>query len=166
MKKIILLFIFVWTARVGYSQFVSASIAIDGLTCSMCSMSVKRSIEKMPFVKSVTVDLNTTTAYVEFQPKAEVALKLLAQQVKKAGFTVRTLSVVVIGGEWVNGQTLAVGKQALVVVNPEKKASGRLCVFQMLDKEFSDKTSYHVYRAQMQKFSSQSLGEAYAFVCL
>src|SRR5688572_11869790 len=74
------------------AQFISAEIHIDGLTCSMCSYSVQRSVQKLEFVKKVNVDLNTNVATIEFKEAPNVNIHDLIKSVKEAGFSVNSLT--------------------------------------------------------------------------
>lgn len=73
------------------AQYRSASVGIDGLTCSMCSNSVEKLIRQLDFVASVKMDLNTTTAQVTFRPGKKVSMADLSKKVFDAGFSVRSL---------------------------------------------------------------------------
>jgi copper chaperone CopZ len=68
----------------AHSQFISAELGVDGLTCSMCARSVEMSIRRLPFVKEVTVDLRATTMKVEFK-RAAGDIEKLASSVMTPG---------------------------------------------------------------------------------
>ena len=91
--KRILLVIFTLCASAAWGQFQSASMEIDGLTCSMCQLGVQRSIQKLDFIQTVKVDLNTNVASIEFKSKTPVNIGQLVKSVFDAGFSVRTLTV-------------------------------------------------------------------------
>ena len=74
-------------------QISSALITIDGLTCSMCTYGVEVSLKKLPFVDAVEMDLNANTAAVTFAEGEVVSLHSLSDQVRNAGFSVRSLKV-------------------------------------------------------------------------
>ena len=90
MKSILLGALLLVSLR-AHSQFTSAELGVDGLTCSMCARSVEMSIRRLPFVKEVTVDLRATTMKVEFKKGQPVNIEKLASSVDDAGFTVRSL---------------------------------------------------------------------------
>lgn len=75
------------------SPFRKAVAHIDGLTCSMCSMSVEKALRKLGFVSNVEMDLNENRAEISFVEGEAVALAMIARQVKEAGFSLRDLTV-------------------------------------------------------------------------
>ena len=48
-------------------QFNSATIHINGLTCSACSFAVQRSISTIDFVERIDMDLNENIAMIVFK---------------------------------------------------------------------------------------------------
>ena len=78
---------------VAQEGYVSASIGIDGLTCSACSYGTEKSLKKLDFVKEIKMDLNTKTAEIKFIPGKKVSVEALAQKVIDAGFSVRFIKV-------------------------------------------------------------------------
>src|SRR5690606_2438006 len=69
----------------------SAQLGINGLTCSMCSYSVENSIKKLPFIRSIKMDLNSNIAILEFYEGKPVNFEAIALKVIDAGFAVRFL---------------------------------------------------------------------------
>ena len=70
-------------------QFHSATIGIDGLTCSMCSNGVEKALMQLDFVKKVDMDLNENIARVSFLDGKKVNINSLAKKVTDAGYSVR-----------------------------------------------------------------------------
>jgi len=73
------------------AQFISATIGIDGLTCSACSFATEKSIRKLDFVDSVFMELDKNIATVYFKKNSFVSIQLLAKKVYDAGFAVRSI---------------------------------------------------------------------------
>lgn len=46
----------------------SATLAVEGMTCAGCPITVKRLLKKVPGVSEVTVDAKTHLAQVKFDP--------------------------------------------------------------------------------------------------
>lgn len=46
----------------------SATLAVEGMTCAGCPITVKRLLKKVPGVSEVTVDAKTRLAQVKFDP--------------------------------------------------------------------------------------------------
>ena len=88
-------FILLLSTKLSIAQegYVSASIGIDGLTCSACSYGTEKSLKKLDFVKEIKMDLNTKTAEIKFIPGKKVSVEALAQKVIDAGFSVRFIKV-------------------------------------------------------------------------
>jgi copper chaperone CopZ len=70
------------------AQFVSATLGINGLTCSMCSFAVQSALERLPFVETATLNLNTNIAEVWFKKDQSVSIRQVVDAVYKAGFSV------------------------------------------------------------------------------
>lgn len=87
-QSLLLLFLVLFLIPGVKAQFISASLGIHGLTCSLCSYGVEREIEKLDFVESVDMDLNQNIATIRFQKGKAVVIKDLVESVYKAGFSV------------------------------------------------------------------------------
>lgn len=74
-----------------HAQFISATVGINGLTCSQCSRSVEIQLRKLPFVKDVKMDLEQTCGTIFFKENKKVNIASIANAVKDAGFSVRFL---------------------------------------------------------------------------
>ncbi len=72
----------------GFAQFTSASVRINGLTCSSCSMATEKAMMSLDFVEQVVMNLDAHVATVTFKAGQKVSLKALAQKVVDAGFSV------------------------------------------------------------------------------
>jgi Cu+-exporting ATPase len=67
---------------------LSLDLGIDGMTCASCVMRVERAIQKVPGVRSASVNLATESARVHMQPSAQAAA-LVRRAVREAGYGVR-----------------------------------------------------------------------------
>lgn len=74
-----------------HAQFISATIGINGLTCSQCSRSVEMQLRKLSFIKDVKMDLEQTRGTIFFKENKKVNIEAIADAVKDAGFSVRFL---------------------------------------------------------------------------
>lgn len=77
------------------AEIRSASLTASGLTCSMCSKAIYKSLEKLSFVESIKADIKSSTYTIRFRNGANVDPDLLAKAVKDAGFSVAKLQLVV-----------------------------------------------------------------------
>lgn len=75
------------------AQFVKAALQASGLTCSMCSKATQEALSTLPFVQSITTDLNTNTFTLNFKKGLPVSLDAIKKKVEDAGFSVASLVV-------------------------------------------------------------------------
>jgi Cu+-exporting ATPase len=73
-------------AEAGYEPVVArAEIPVKGMTCAACVARVERAIGRLPGVLSVSVNLATEKAFVEYLPEA-VSLARIRQAIREAGY--------------------------------------------------------------------------------
>ncbi len=70
------------------AQVKNVSLQASGLTCSMCSNSINKSLKSIDFVEKVVPNIKTSTFEITFKPGAEVDFDLLKNKVEDAGFFV------------------------------------------------------------------------------
>lgn len=71
----------------------SVSLQASGLTCSMCSRAIYKSLLKVPSVSKVDEDIKNSTYTIFFKDHAKVVLDDLKRAVKDAGFSVAMIEV-------------------------------------------------------------------------
>lgn len=89
---LLLLMNFILQSENVFSQFTSARIGINGLTCSACTRSVEMSIRKLSFIENVEMNLENTDGILKFKKGQKVDISKIAQAVVDAGFSVRFLN--------------------------------------------------------------------------
>ena len=94
MKKILITLSLILIFNHGYSQSFYSNLKATGLTCSMCSYSTQKSLEKLDFIKSITPDLEATSFKLEFKDDAFVDFDLIQEKVDDAGFFVGSIEIV------------------------------------------------------------------------
>lgn len=95
MKKIIFAIVFTFLSALSVqAQFVSASVGVDGLTCSMCAKGTEETLRQLPFIDDVKIDLNKLVASITFKKGVHVEIDKLKEMIYDAGFTTRSLEVV------------------------------------------------------------------------
>jgi copper chaperone CopZ len=87
MKKI-LFFIALIASVITEAQVSSVSLQASGLTCSMCSNAINKSLKTLDFVREVEADIKTYTFHISFKPGAEIDFDKIKNKVENAGFTV------------------------------------------------------------------------------
>jgi copper chaperone CopZ len=73
----------------------NVTLKVIGLTCSMCSFSIQKSVEKVYFVESVDANIEDTTFEIEFKKDHYIDFFALQNAVEDAGFFVDKESVIV-----------------------------------------------------------------------
>jgi copper chaperone CopZ len=71
----------------------SVSLKAGGLTCSMCSKAIYKSLMKVPSVSKVDPDIENSSYTIFFKKKQPVKLEDLREAVTGAGFSVESLVV-------------------------------------------------------------------------
>jgi copper chaperone CopZ len=97
-KIITLLVLLVLTTQVN-AQIKAADILASGLTCSMCSKAIFKALEKIPFVDTVKVNIETSTYMLEFKEKEPVKIETIRDAVYDAGFAIAKMSITAIWPE-------------------------------------------------------------------
>ena len=88
MKKILLLTLFLF--QLLYAE-KTATIAIEGMTCPLCTTAIKHSLKKTPGVHQAKVLLHTQKATVYYADDLNESMLLNA--IKKAGYQGKILSI-------------------------------------------------------------------------
>jgi copper chaperone CopZ len=95
MKKILFFTLVTILSFTANAQITSVHLQASGLTCSMCNLSIKKSLEKLPFVASIKPNVEKATYDISFKTGADVSLAEIQQAVVKAGFSVAKLKFTV-----------------------------------------------------------------------
>ncbi len=77
------------------AQVQKVSLQAAGLTCSMCSNSINKSLQSVDFVDKVEANIKTSTFEISFKPNATVDFDLLKNKVEDAGFYVANFKVTI-----------------------------------------------------------------------
>lgn len=70
------------------AQVSKVSIQASGLTCSMCSNSINKSLKTIDFVENVNSNIKTSSFEITFKNGSNVDFDKLKKKVEDAGFTV------------------------------------------------------------------------------
>jgi copper chaperone CopZ len=90
---ILLFFLSLGTSQ---AQILRAYIGVDGFTCSLCALSVEKSIQSLSFVDHIKMDINKSVAEVEFKKNSAISIHQLAKKVSDAGFSVRYIRAEIV----------------------------------------------------------------------
>lgn len=75
------------------SQIKSVSLQASGLTCSMCSRAIYKSLKKLPSVSNVQEDIAHSSYHIQFKDAEKASLADLKKAVLDAGFSVAWMEV-------------------------------------------------------------------------
>jgi copper chaperone CopZ len=156
MKKILFLLIAIGYSQLGTAQIKSAKIQASGLTCSMCSNAINKSLKAVSFIEKVESDVETSTFEVTFKEKERVDLNAVQQAVEDAGFSVAqllfTMNVDSLAMKNVTEATLF-GHQFYFVNVKDKTLSGEV-EFKVLGKAFMSSRAYKKIKDKLKTDSS------------
>ncbi|ULQ57172.1 heavy-metal-associated domain-containing protein [Flavihumibacter rivuli] len=93
MKKIVVLIAILVMGVGAYANFTKATLQASGLTCAMCTKAINKSLEKLPFVAAVTVDIKTSSFGINFKEGVPVDIDAVRKAVEDAGFSVAKLQL-------------------------------------------------------------------------
>jgi copper chaperone CopZ len=75
------------------AQIQSVSLQAGGLTCSMCSRAIYKSLQKVPDVASVQEDIEHSSYHIQFSDPSKTSLENLQRAVRDAGFSVVRMEI-------------------------------------------------------------------------
>lgn len=79
----------------SYAQITKVSLQASGLTCSMCSNAINKSLQSLNFVEKVEANIKNSSFDITFKPGSKVDIDQLKEKVEDAGFFVAALSATV-----------------------------------------------------------------------
>lgn len=85
MKKLIILIWLSLFSITAWAEFKSVTLAVPGMSCPVCPITVRKALEKIEGVHEVNVDLESRTAAVDYDD-SKVELPTLTQATTDAGF--------------------------------------------------------------------------------
>jgi copper chaperone CopZ len=87
MKKILFVAAMLVSLAVN-AQVTKVSMQASGLTCSMCSNAINKSVKSLNFVDNVSANIKTSTFDITFKSDAKIDFEELKKRVEDAGFFV------------------------------------------------------------------------------
>ncbi len=95
MKQVILMAAVFFTTAVS-AQITKANLQASGLTCSMCSNAIYKSLKSVDFVEKVEANIKNSSFELSFKPGSKVDIDQLKKKVEDAGFFVASFSALVM----------------------------------------------------------------------
>lgn len=78
------------------AQIVKIDIQASGLTCSLCSNAINKSLYNIPYVENVRANIKNSTFEVTFKANADVNPDDLKKKVEDAGFFIARMEATVL----------------------------------------------------------------------
>jgi copper chaperone CopZ len=159
----ILLFVIAMMTGVytSFAQIKSASLVASGLTCSMCSKSIFKALEKVPFVESIDVDIDESVFKLKFKAGVAVDPDAISKAVTDAGFGIASLKLVADfpATQVAKDTHIKLGKDFYHFIGvPEQNISGEKTVA-LVDKNFVSAAEFKKYR-KLAKMKCYETGKA------
>lgn len=86
--KYIILILALAVSVAGKSQVIKVDLLASGLTCSMCSNAIHKSLEKLDFVDVIRPNIEEHTFNITFKEGMDVDFDKIRKRVEDAGFFV------------------------------------------------------------------------------
>lgn len=120
------------------AQVSKVNIQASGLTCSMCSNSINKSLKSVDFVQNVNPNIQTSTFEITFKPGSSVDFDKLKKKVEDAGFTVAAFTATI---NFANVQVkpnlpVKVGDKTLFILNAKDQSLNGTKQVRVVDKGF------------------------------
>ncbi len=138
-------------------------IGVNGLTCSQCTRSVEIQIRKLGFVKDVDMNLEHTDGKVVFKEQKKVDVNKIAQAVKDAGFSVRSLEAQFLFNHVNVSQGYCFdyqGDKYQFVQVPQKELNGPVTL-KFVGENFLPKKEYKKWEPNLKNNCSNNTGKTY-----
>ena len=96
MKKLLIMIAVLLAANTyTHAQIKKVSLQASGLTCSMCSNAINKSLKSLSYVDKVMANIQTSTFDISFKPGVKLNFDELKKKVEDAGFFVANLNATV-----------------------------------------------------------------------
>ena len=151
MKRIILFTILFLSVLGTNAQIKKAKLQASGLTCSMCNLSILKSLQKLPFVEKVESNVETATYEIEFKPTAEFSMLDVQRAVVDAGFSVAMLTFEVQPQKIAKYSTsqFTFSNVTYHIVDGGFDLATDVLNFQVIDKGFLPEKKYKKYKGKI-----------------
>jgi copper chaperone CopZ len=144
MKNLIIAIAVALLPFIATAQIKEVNLQASGLTCSMCSNAIYKSLSAIAFVKEVDSDVETSTFRITFKEGQDIDIDALQKAVVKAGFSVSQMVLTTnFSGVKINEDSFATidGHKFYFVGLKEKTLNGEVDL-KILDKDFITTKEY------------------------
>ena len=138
MKRILFIAAIMMACLQVHAQIQSAQLSASGLTCSMCSKSIYKSLMQLPSVDSVAVDIDQSLFTIYFKSGVPVFPDDIKKAVTDAGFAIASLRITAAfpPTEIANDTHMQFAAATYHILNTQAKHIQGVQTFRVLDKNF------------------------------
>lgn len=138
MKNLFIAVVCLFMASTANAQYTSGRLEAVGLTCALCTKAINNSLETLPFIESVDVDIATTSFVFKFKEGGKINIDQIKNAVEDAGFSVgklfltRNFDNVTVK----NDQHITINGETFHFLKSKNQTINGLQEFQVVDKNF------------------------------
>ncbi len=120
------------------AQVSKVTIQASGLTCSMCSNSINKSLKTIDFVQNVNPNVQTASFEITFKQGSAVDFDKLKKKVEDAGFTVASFTATVNFNniQLKENQPVKIGDKTFYILNAKDQSLSGNKQLRIVDKGF------------------------------
>lgn len=106
-----------------FAQVQKVTLQASGLTCSMCSNAINKSLQTIDFVKNVKANIKNSSFEISLRPGTDADFDLIKKKVEDAGFSVAAMSAVVnLDGKKTGAdEHIRIGKNTYHILNAKNQ---------------------------------------------
>lgn len=94
MKNLFFIIVVLFAAHTQ-AQVTKVNLQASGLTCSMCSNAINKSLKTIDYIDKVMANIKTSTFEISFKPGAKINFDQLKKKVEDAGFSVANMTAII-----------------------------------------------------------------------
>ena len=150
MKNLVIMLL-MFSAITVNAEISKVTLQVSGLTCSMCNLSVIKSLQKLPFIQDIQPDVETAIYIITFKTGETVVLEDIKNAVKKSGFSVAQLIISTNFNNITipeNGEIASDSNTYFVINGKNKKLNGRV-ELKIVDKDFVSGKEFKNYKQKV-----------------
>ena len=142
--KTIILSIAVLLSFTVHAQVNKVSLQASGLTCSMCSNSINKSLKTLDFVDKVEANIKNSSFDISFKAGSDIDFDKLKKKVEDAGFSVASFVATIHFDNVtvVNDNHVTVGNRVYHFLNIKNQQLNGDKAIRLLDKGFVSPKEY------------------------
>jgi copper chaperone CopZ len=137
MKKLLLIALLFVTTSIN-AQIKKIALQASGLTCSMCSNAINKSLKTLDFVEGVEANIKTSSFTLLIKPNSNANLDAVKAKVEAAGFFVAKLTATAAFDNIsvINDSHIKLGNDVFHFLNVKQQQLQGDYTFKILDKGF------------------------------